>query len=93
MFIPFSIFFAYCAGQFWFAYRVRTVLVTRHPEEWLKMSKRFSFSIVPWRFVWCGRHRELGDAVLSRRVVEMRCLTIVAYTSWAAFVIGVFRPY
>jgi hypothetical protein len=93
MFIAFAIFFACCAAQFWFGYRVRSALISRHPDEWLQMSKRLFFSPIPSRFVWSGRHRELDDPVLSRTVVEMRWLMIVAYTSWAAFAVGVIHPY
>jgi hypothetical protein len=92
MFIPMAIFFACCGAQFWFMYRVREALVSRHPDEWLKISKRLFFSPLPWRFVWSGRHRELGDPVLSRRIAEMRWLSVVAYTSWAALAVGVVHP-
>jgi len=91
--IPFAIFFACCIAQFWFMYRVRDALVNRHPEEWLKMSKRLFFSPLPWGFVWSGRHRELADPILSRRVIEMRWLAIVAYASWAAVAVEVFCRY
>lgn len=94
IFIPFAVFFVCCLAQFWFGYRVRSALISRHPDEWLQMSKRAFFnSPIPWRFLWSGRHRELDDPVLSRRVVEMRWLMIVAYTSWAAFAVGVIHAY
>jgi hypothetical protein len=92
-FIPMAIFFGCCAAQFWFMYRVRAALVSRHPEEWLRISKRLFFSPLPWGFVWSGRHRDLGDPILSRRVIEMRWLSLVAYAAWAALFVGVANPY
>jgi hypothetical protein len=93
IFIPMAIFGSCCLAQFWFMYRVRDALVTRHPDEWLKMSKRLFFSPLPWGFVWSGRHRELNDPILSRRVFEMRALSVAAYVSWAALAIGVVHHY
>jgi hypothetical protein len=93
VFIPIAVFFACCVAQFWFAYRLRAALINRHPKEWLRMSKRFLFSPIPWGFVWSGRHSDLDDPILSRRVVEMRWLMVVAFTAWAAVAVGVSHPY
>jgi hypothetical protein len=93
MLIPFAIFFGCCIAQFWFLWRIRQVLVSRHSDEWLNVSKSLFFSPLPWRFVWSRRRRELGDPVLTRRVMEMRSLSFVAYAAWAALAVGVFHPY
>jgi hypothetical protein len=67
--IPFSIFFIFCASQFFFIHRVRRLLVERHPEVWNDMSKRAWFvDNAVAKFIWGRKDRRLNDPKLSKIV-------------------------
>lgn len=83
--IPFGVFFACCLSQFWFLAQVRNALIDRHPETFLSLERS---SIFPgngiYKFIRTGKHRDLGDAELSKAVIRCRWLFAVAIVSWLA---------
>jgi hypothetical protein len=84
--IPFAVFFACCAGQFWFLKQVRDRLIECHPDKFLEIEKS---SIFPQngirRFTRRGRYKALGDEELNRRVRNLKRLFAIALIAWAAF--------
>ena len=96
-FIPFSVFFVCCAAQFHVFGALGTALRERHPTEWA--NTKVSLLGGPlfgreWAFMVSGRHHELNDPNLTKRVRDARRLTAIAYCAWGLLVVCIFaiRP-
>jgi hypothetical protein len=88
--VGFAVFFACCVAQFWLSARVRRSLVHHHPEEFRKLSDRSLFmENAILRFCWTARHKALNDPFLTRRVMQMRLLSGVAFFAWAVFFVSI----
>jgi len=89
--IPFAVFFACCAAQFWFLKQVRDRLIDCHPEIFLEIEKSSFFPYNGlWRFTRGRRYKALGDEELNRRVRNLKRLFLVAFAAWAAYAIALF---
>jgi hypothetical protein len=80
--IPFSIFFACCAAQFFFLDRIKRSLSARHPDvlQSLVGKSFFSFSNnAITKFAWKRRDLSLNDPELTKRVKQFKILLFVAY--------------
>ncbi len=93
MFIPFGVFFVCGIAQFPVIGGLGAALRERHPSEWA--STKISLLGWPffgreWSFMMSGRHRELGDPNLTKRVSDARRLMAVALIAWVLFAICIF---
>jgi hypothetical protein len=89
--IAFAVFFACCLAQFWFIARVRNALIDRHSEAFLQIERSSIFPLGGfYRFICSSRHHDLRDAGLTRAVINMRWLFLVAIAAWLVFAAGIF---
>jgi len=83
--LPFVAFFGCAIAQIWFGARVRRALASRHPAELeIIRTSYFTDLILPWRWVFSARHRELEDPDLTRKVYELRSLLAAGLVAWLA---------
>jgi hypothetical protein len=90
--IPFSIFFACCAAQFFFLDRVKRALSARHPDvlRGLLGKSFFSFSgSAITKFAWQRRDLSLNDPALTKSVRQLKLLLFVAYGAWGLCALAV----
>lgn len=86
----FVVFFACCAGQFWFIARVRNALIDRHPTVFLEVERSSAFAQRGLqKFIRSGRHKELGDPQLTKAVMQCRWLFGVAICAWLILAVGI----
>ena len=89
--IPFAVFFACCAAQFWFLKQVRDRLIDQHRDKFLEVERS---SIFPhqglWNFTRGSRYKDLRDEELNRRVRNLKRLFLVAFLAWLAFAVAIF---
>lgn len=86
--LPFAVFFGCVLTMIWTHYRIRRVLVERHPDEWLRISKSANFLVQQpgYWFPFTGRHRELNDPDLSALVMRVRWLQGIGIAVWLIIV-------
>ena len=84
--VPFAVFFACCAGQFWFVAQVRNALIDRHSELFLEIERSSAF---PNRglskFIRSSQHKDLQDPQLTSAVMRCRYLYLTAIVAWLLF--------
>lgn len=91
--IPFSIFFACCAAQFFFLDRVKRALSARHPELLQGLLGKSFFGLSAnaiTKFAWQRRDLSLNDPELTKSVKQLKLLLFVAYGAWGFCALALF---
>ncbi len=89
--IPFSIFFACCAAQFFFMERVKRALSARHPDVLQGLlGKSFFANNALVKFTWRRRDLDLNDPDLTKTVKQFKALLFVAYGAWGLCALALF---
>jgi len=85
-FIPFIVFMGCCLSQFWWGFRIKSILRARHPEVILKT---FSYPNQLVVFVQARKDRKLGDQELSVCTARFQLTQWIALSSvLAMFLLG-----
>lgn len=85
--VPFSVFFACCASQFYFARKLRKALASRHPAVWRELSSKAWFiDNAVLSFAFRRRDRALNDTDLTKAAKQLQLIYITAICSWLALV-------
>ena len=87
--IAFAILFVCAAGQFWFVRNGRRILIDRHPQTWLALSKKSFVSDAELaKFMLLNGGRGVEDEEFHRFVRQFRWLFAVASACWAFLLLG-----
>jgi len=85
-FIPLAVFFVCCGAQLPALEKMAGALRRRHPAEWAELNVSF-LPWVPlgreWKFMLSGRHRELNDLDLTRKVGEAQRVILIGFGALA----------